>query len=300
MLDLEYLAGLVEKHREWLQADVHPVYIWGTPVPETPSLMGVVNLSADSWYRESVCLTPEQAVNRAHRLHLEGASLIDLGAESTLPAAERVDGGSQRFRLDPVLEQLTVRGIPTSIETYLPEVAAACLEKGAAVLNLTGPENNQEMFQLAAKYKAGVIICYVQAANVREAGNIDLVDDHISQMMDFFSDQIESARSKGVSSIWIDPGMGFYYKNLTDGTERVRYQLRTFFETFRLRSLGWPVCHALPHAFEQFGEEVRCAEPFFAVAAVLGKTGLLRTHEVAKVKAVVATMQLMNSTSRNP
>ena len=71
---------------------------------------------------------------------------------------------------------------------------------------------------------------------------------------------------------------------------RVRHQMRTFLHSFRLRTLGWPVCHALPHAFEYFGEEVRCAEPFFAVLAALGKTDLFRTHEVARTRAVLETL----------
>jgi hypothetical protein len=57
-----------------------------------------------------------------------------------------------------------------------------------------------------------------------------------------------------------------------------------------LRELGCPICHALPHAFEYFGEEVRSAEPFFAVLAALGQTNLFRTHEVARVKAVLDTL----------
>jgi len=68
--------------------------------------------------------------------------------------------------------------------------------------------------------------------------------------------------------------------------------MRTFLNSFRLRELGWPVCHALPHAFECFGEEVRSAEPFFAVLAALGKTDLFRTHEVPRIRAVLETMGL--------
>jgi len=108
--------------------------------------------------------------------------------------------------------------------------------------------------------------------------------------LDYFSREIDAAKSTGVERILIDPGLGFYYRNLQDSGERVRYQMRTFLNTFRLRRLGWPVCHALPHAFEYFREEVRCAEPFFAVLAALGKTGLIRTHEVARSRAVLETM----------
>jgi dihydropteroate synthase len=68
--------------------------------------------------------------------------------------------------------------------------------------------------------------------------------------------------------------------------------MTTFLHTFRLRELGWPICHALPHAFEYFRDEVRSAEPFFAVLAALGKTDLFRTHETARVRAVLQTTQL--------
>ena len=91
---------------------------------------------------------------------------------------------------------------------------------------------------------------------------------------------------------FIDPGLGFYYPNLKDSSVRIRYQMKTFLNTFRLRKLGWPVCNALPHAFECFGEEVRSAEPFFSVLASLGKTDLIRTHEVPRVAAVLKAMKI--------
>jgi dihydropteroate synthase len=65
-----------------------------------------------------------------------------------------------------------------------------------------------------------------------------------------------------------------------------------FLNTFRLRTLGFPICNALPHAFEYFREEVRCAEPFFAVLAAIGKTDLFRTHEVARTRGVLETLKV--------
>jgi len=111
-------------------------------------------------------------------------------------------------------------------------------------------------------------------------------------LVEFFSRQIEIAQRSGVEKIFLDPGLGFYYRNLQDGAVRVRHQMNIFLNTFRLRALGFPVCHALPHAFEFFGDEVRCAEPFFAVLAALGKTDLFRTHEVPRIKAVLETLKV--------
>ena len=145
---------------------------------------------------------------------------------------------------------------------------------------------------MVAAHDAAVIICYVQGKNVREVGDFDLSADPVPMLRGFFSRQIEIAQRNGVEKIFLDPGLGFYYRNLQDSAVRVRHQMNIFLNTFRLRELGFPVCHALPHAFEFFGDEVRCAEPFFAVLAALGKTDLFRTHEVPRIKAVLDTLKV--------
>jgi len=178
------------------------------------------------------------------------------------------------------------------VETYDAAVARASLEAGANVLNLTGHQGSEKMFRLVAEHKAAVIICYVQGPNVREVADFDLSGDPVARMHEYFARRIETAARAGVEKILLDPGLGFYYRNLQDSAVRVRHQMTTFLNTFRLRTLGFPICHALPHAFECFGEEVRSAEPFFAVLAALGKTDLFRTHEVPRIKAVLETLKL--------
>ena len=294
MLKLETLADLLEKHREEASAGVKP-FTLGKRLFDfhlQSAIMGVINLSADSWYRESVCLSQEQAVRRAKLLQVQGADLIDLGAESTLGHAARVDPEAQRSKLVSLVRALRAADLIVSVETYQPSVARACLEAGANVLNLTGTEDNDEIYPMVAAHDAAVIICYVQGRNVRDVGDFDFGKDPIALLHEYFARQIEIATGKGVQKIFVDPGLGFYYRNLQDSAVRVRHQMNVFLNSFRLRALGFPVCHALPHAFEYFGEEVRCAEPFFAVLAALGKTDLFRTHEVARIKAVLETMKI--------
>jgi dihydropteroate synthase len=98
----------------------------------------------------------------------------------------------------------------------------------------------------------------------------------------------------GVERLVIDPGLGFYYGNLVDPTVRARHQSVVLAQCFRLRSLGVPVCNALPHAFDLFEDEFRKAEGFFAVIARLGGTDLFRTHEVGHVRAVLAAMDALD------
>lgn len=294
MLRLEDLAELLAKNREAVSAPVKEFPIGGKPFAfnSRPAIMGVVNLSTDSWYRESVCLTAGAAVRRARVLTAQGADIVDVGAESTLAHAARVDESAQNSQLLPVIKELRAAHILVSVETYQAAVTRACLEAGANVLNLTGTAGGDELFRMVAAHDAAVILCYVQGNNVRDVGDFDLSGDPVEQMREYFSRRIEIAQRHGVAKILLDPGLGFYYRNLQDSAVRVRHQMKVFLNTFRLRTLGFPICHALPHAFEFFRDEVRCAEPFFAVLAALGKTDLFRTHEVPRIKAVLETMKV--------
>ena len=293
MLSLENLSALLEANRTAAAARVKEFSIAGRAFAfnTQPAIMGVVNLSADSWYRESVCLSADAAIQRGKTLAAQGAAIIDVGAESTLAHAARAGDDLQRSKLIPVIKALREEHILVSVETYSPAVTRACLEAGANILNLTGTEASDEMFWMVAAHEAAVIICYVAGKNVREVGDFDLSADPIPMLREFFSRQIEIAQRNGVEKIFLDPGLGFYYRNLQDSAVRVRHQMNVFLNTFRLRELGFPVCHALPHAFEFFQEEVRCAEPFFAVLAALGRTDLFRTHEVPRIRAVLDTLK---------
>ena len=294
MLGLKDLAAIAAEHAADLEAEVRPFDIAGqVAFPSAqPAIMGVINLSADSWYRQSICTSVQAAVERGSALRAQGATIIDIGAESTLGQAERVNAIEQQQKLLPVIEQLASQGVIISAETYDVGVAKACLEAGAKVLNLTGMTDSETIYGLAAEHDAAVIVCYVAGDNVREVGNIPLDDDPIPRMADYFSREIETAGRCGLAKGFVDPGLGFYYENLKDSSVRIRYQMKTFLNAFRLRKLGWPVCNALPHAVECFGDEVRSAEPFFSVLAALGRTDLFRTHEVPRVRAVLQTLGL--------
>ncbi len=294
MLQLEYLVELAAAHTGSLKARVAAFDLGGRRFDGNtrPELMGVINLSADSWYRESVCLSAAAAIQRGHVLAAQGAAILDIGAESTLAHAARVDEGAQNSQLLPVVKELAGAGHIVSVETYHPAVTRACLEAGAKVLNLTGTDRSSEMFRMVADHDAAVILCHVQGANVREVADFDFGADPAAMLYEYFARQIELATANRVRKLWIDPGLGFYYRNLQDSATRIRHQMRVFLNTFRLRTLGWPTCHALPHAFECFGDEVRCAEPYFAVLAALGKTDLFRTHEVPRTKAVLDTLAI--------
>ena len=294
MLSLAALAALHATYAEEADLPITPAQIGDLVVGDhAPVIMGTLNLSRDSTYRESVAVSTQSAIRKARVQIAQGAGVVDIGAESSTARAARVEADEQIARLVPVVTEIAVETV-VSVETYEPRVVEACLKSGARVLNMTGREHEEEMLSLAAEYDAAVVMCFGELANVREIGSVDLGADPIPALVDHFGERLEHARRLGVDNVIIDPGMGFYYRDLTDPLTRARHQTRVLAHAFRLRTLGVPVCNALPHAFDLFEDEFRKAEGFFAVLASLGGTHLFRTHEVAHVRAVLTSMAALD------
>lgn len=298
MLDFRVIRDLLERHGSSFEHPVKGFEIAGRAFDfeRHRYLTGVINLSPDSWYTESICLDAASAIARGKQLVADGAHMVDIGAESSLPDAERVDERGQLDRLLPVVEALVEEGIIVSVESYHPEVLDACGEAGAQVFNITGMKEAEAIFEVAAKYEAALILCHVQGDNVREVTELGPVGELIPNVVEYFRALIQRMESHGVRRAFIDPGLGFYYKNLEDGRVRVRHQLDTFLETFRLRELGYPSFNIVPHAPHIFlDDERRQAEPFFSVLAFLGGTHMVRTHEVRRLARVLQALELYPS-----
>jgi dihydropteroate synthase len=295
VLDHRALSAVFHTYRRGLDTPVQTFTIGGRlfDFNRYRYLVGVINLSTDSWYRESVCATTEAAIARAEMLAQDGADLIDLGAESTLPQARKADVAQQLDRLLPVVEALKARQLLISVESYYPEVLEECAKAGADIFNLTGMRQAEAVFQLAVRYDAAVILCYIQGETVREVSDLRLHHDMIAAVSAYFRPVLAQAKQCGLTKCFVDPGLGFYYPNLQDSRQRVQYQLHTFVQCFRLHALGYPTFNILPHAPEIFLEdERRAAEPFFSVLALLGGTHVIRSHEVRTVHRIRQVMDL--------
>jgi dihydropteroate synthase len=294
MISLSALAALHSEYADDLALTVEPVSVGGVTIGGAdPVLMGTVNLSRDSTYRESIAVSTDAAVRKARTQVAQGAAIVDVGAESSNAGTTRVDATGQQAALLPVVKALADECV-VSVETYRPEVVDACLAAGARILNLTGRDREDEMLASAASYGAAVVLCFCEPGDVRTPTDAPTDSDPLPYLLDHFGPRIEHARSLGVEQLVIDPGLGFYYGNLVEPTVRVRHQASVLAQCFRLRRLGVPVCNALPHAFDLFEEEFRKAEGFFAVLARLGGTDLFRTHEVGHVRAVLAAMDALD------
>lgn len=299
MINLAALARLAADHADDIGHSVAPLRI-GDQTFDTdaqPVLMSAVNLSRDSTYRESVATSPESAIRKA-RIHVaQGAHCVDLGAESSALKASRVTVDEQIAALLPVVKTLADDGIAISVEGYEPLLVEASLQAGAQLVNLTGSAHDEAMFDLIAEHDATLVLCQVRGANVRVVTDVTRDHDPFPEMVEHFEARLEHARARGVDRIVLDPGIGFAYGNLTDPRIRAQHQTMVLLNTFRLRRLGLPICHALPHAFDLFEDEFRTAEGFFAVLARLGGAGMLRIHEVPRVRAVVEALAFLDTTA---
>ena len=292
MLSLKYLQEIYNKYQDSFEAKVAEFSLRNKHFNfnSQPAILGVINLSTDSWYKSSICYTPEQAICRGQVLTTQGADIVDIGSESTGRNAAKVEDFKQKSRVLPVIQALSQENVITSVETYYPEVAKVCLEAGANVINLTGGENSQEIYEIVSEFDAGIIICYLHK-NDKGVSAYKLTEDPIGFVYDYFAREIETANKFGVEKIFIDPGMGFAYRNFSY-QNKIKYQIQTLLNSFRLRKLGFPICNIAPTSFETFGEEFRSSHAFTAALAILGKSDLIRTQEVAKVKAVLDTLSL--------
>ena len=176
--------------------------------PGKTLVMGILNITPDSFSDGGRHNAVEAAVERAREMIAEGAGIIDIGAESTRPYgnAAKISAAEELERLMPVLEKiLSVSSVPVSIDTYKSEVAAAALQSGAHMLNdIWGLQQDPDMALVAAEFAVPVVIMHNRLSN--ESGR-----DIISELMDFFSRSLEIGLKAGVNPdrFIIDPGIGF-------------------------------------------------------------------------------------------
>ena len=176
-------------------------------VKARPLVMGVVNVTPDSFSDGGRFLDPKDAIGQAERLAAEGADILDIGAESTRPygGATPVSLDEERQRLEPVLRPIVALGVPVSIDTIKAKVAAWALEAGAAIVNdVWGLQRDPDMARVVAEHGAPVIIMHNRDA-------ADPAIDIITDVTEFFSRSLEIAWNAGIHRrhIVLDPGIGF-------------------------------------------------------------------------------------------
>ena len=197
-------------------------------------IMGVLNVTPDSFSDGGKFLSVDKAVEHAHRMVEEGADIIDVGGESSRPFSEPVSEEEELRRIIPVLEELDGIKVPISVDTYKPKVAEEALKRGVAMVNDIFSLRKEGMTDVVREYDAAVVIMHMKG----EPKNMQLnphYDDVISEIIRFFRERIDFALKNGIEPdrIIIDPGIGF--------GKRVEDNLRIINELESFKSLGYPI-----------------------------------------------------------
>jgi len=172
-----------------------------------PLVMGVLNVTPDSFSDGGRYLDPQAAIVHARRLAAEGADILDVGAESTRPygGAVRISLEEERARLAPLLSDVVALGVPVSIDTLKAAIAAWALDLGAAIVNdVWGLQGDADMARVVAEHQAPVVI-------VHNRMSVDPAIDIVAEVTDFFRRSLDIAARAGIprQRIVLDPGIGF-------------------------------------------------------------------------------------------
>jgi dihydropteroate synthase len=174
-------------------------------------LMGVVNVTPDSFSDGGLYLDPEAAIAHGKALAGEGAAILDVGGESTRPGAAAVAVAEELRRVEPVVAGLAGVAEAISVDTSKARVAAAALDAGAAIVNdVTALRGDPEMAALCAERGAGVVLMHM-AGDPRTMQVNPEYGDVVAEVRDFLAARLEAAVAAGIeeSRIWLDPGIGF-------------------------------------------------------------------------------------------
>ena len=260
--------------------------------PRPALIMGVVNVTPDSFSDGGKFRDPGKAVDHALELAAQGAEILDIGGESTRPGATPVSEGEELGRVLPVIEQLVERvKVPISIDTMKPAVAHAALEAGASLVNdVAANRSPDDMWRVVAEFDAGYVIMHMQGTPQTMQLNPTYVDVTY-EVGEFFKDRLAHLNRAGVSSdhVVLDVGLGFG-KSLEHNLQLLA-ELESFTKLKRPLLLG-----ASRKSFIGRLHSVQTAERLpgslaCACLAVEAGVQIIRTHDVAETAQAVRVME---------
>ena len=251
-----------------------------------PCMMGILNVTPDSFYDQGMTATADRAIARGLELAAAGAGIVDVGGMTAQPG--RVLSEDEEIaRVEPVVRALRAAlDIPISIDTYRAGVAAAALEAGADLVNDHTGLSDPALAATVARHRAGLVVTHLGLAPKQAQTGRHAVD--VADIARFLQERAAAARAAGVGAdaILVDPGLGFGKDTATD--------LQTLRELPRLAALGYPLLLAPSHkevTAEPLGLPESALEGTAAVVAVAAYLGVavLRVHDLPFMRHV-ATM----------
>jgi dihydropteroate synthase len=254
---------------------------------DKPLVMGIINLTPDSFYDGGKFINIESAIKQAEKLISEGADIIDLGAASTRPGAEFVSPENELKRILHVLSELVkiYPGITISVDTFHPEVAKECVKNGASIINdISAGTFDKKMLQTVAELNVPYILMHIQGTP--QTMQVEpKYNDVVSEVYNFLAERVAIAKKIGINQLIIDPGFGF--------GKTVEHNFRLLRNLGEFKKLGLPIMAAISR--KSMINKVLKTKPENALTgtialntlALLQGANILRVHDVKDAKQVI-------------
>lgn len=264
---------------------------------ERPLIMGIVNLTPDSFSGDGLAESLTAALAHADHQRRAGADILDLGAESSRPGAAPVPADVELARLLPVLREVREWGVPVSVDTTKPEVMRVVIGEGAAMINdIAALRTPGAMAEVAAS-QAGICLMHMQG-EPRTMQDAPRYTDVAGEVCDFLAGRVAACEAAGIDRerLLVDPGFGF--------GKTVEHNYRLFHDLDRLQALGVPVLAGLSRKSmlgavtgRPNGSERLPASVAAAVLVVERGASIVRVHDVAATRDALAVLNAMKGQS---
>lgn len=260
-----------------------------------PRILGIINVTPDSFSDGGEAYLPEAALQRAAKLIEEGADILDIGAVSTRPGAPEVPLEEELRRLLPALRLIRKQfpEVPISVDTYRGEVARIAIEEGADLINdISGGAFDPELWKVVAHYRVPYILMHIKGTPQTMQHN-PVYENLIQEVWEYFVQKLNALRALGIEDVIIDPGFGF------GKTVEHNYALFRSLPLFKRlgrpiligisrKSMLWRPLKATPHT-------VLPAMSALHWEALRKGVCLLRVHDVAAARQLISLLELWSS-----
>lgn len=264
----------------------------------TPKLMGILNLTPDSFYDGGRNNNIENALKKTEEFLSDGADILDLGAYSSRPNAEHISEETEKERLIPVVKAI-VKEFPQaiiSIDTFRSGIARAAIAEGAHLINdISAGELDENMFQTIAELKVPYILMHMRG-NPKTMAQLTDYKDLLGEITTYFSKKIKQLQDLGVHELIVDPGFGFA-KTLDQNYELLSH-------LSELKKLGFPILAALSRKsmiyklLDSDAEHALNGTTAINTIALLNGANILRVHDVKEAKETISIVEKLRSSSK--
>jgi dihydropteroate synthase len=243
-------------------------------------VMGVINLSPESKNAHTVAVSVDEAVALARRYRQWGATIIDLGGQSSHYENPTIDSSLELERLLPVVEALLAEGFLVSVDTWKADVAQETTQRGVQMINDTGGLVDHAMRKVVASSKAAAVAVYVEGDHPHDVGAVDTGPRKAARTAEVFRLRLDELAAEGISNVVLDPGIALNYRG--DYQAYTRLQMEVIRESASLHELGKPVLIPIPRKAEDHR-----VMAYITLALEYG-ADLIRVHDVEEAADLVS------------